>query len=76
MPRYFITAPEGFSTHGADGLVLPDTTALATVLRQTLAVMLHDEGQGDSETEFNAEARDENGHQVMTARLNIVTHRP
>lgn len=79
MPRYFVSTSDGVQAHDEEGLVLPDLDELSVVMRQTLAAMLHDERQEsdrDERSEFIAEAHDEDGHQVMTARVNVVTHRP
>lgn len=76
MPRYFVTTSDGSQAHDDDGLVLSNLDELSAVLRQTLAVMLHDKGRDGGCSEFNAQVHDETGHQVMTARVNMVTHRP
>ena len=76
MPRYFVTTSDGSQAHDAEGLVLPSLDELSVVMRQTLAVMLHDESREGGCREFDAQAHDESGHRVMTARINMVTHRP
>lgn len=73
MPRYFITTTDGFEAHDDEGLVLPGPDALAKVLRQTLAAMLHDEGVEGGRNEFSAKAYDEDGRQVLTAKVSMMT---
>ena len=73
MPRYFITTSDGFQAHDDEGLVLPDIDALATMLRQTLATMLRDEGGQGSSNEFWADASDETGRCVLTAKVTLLS---
>lgn len=76
MPRYFITTIDGFEAHDDEGLVLAGPDALAKVLRQTLAAMLHDEGTEGGRNEFSAKAYDEDGRPVLTARVSMTTVAP
>ena len=69
MPRYFITTFDGFQAHDDEGLVLPDAHALAKLLRQSLAGILLDASIRSGGDEFWAEAHDDNGQHVMTAKV-------
>ncbi|MDP4027305.1 hypothetical protein Q8W71_32605 [Methylobacterium sp. NEAU 140] len=71
MPRYFISTSDGFQAHDPEGIELPDTEALARMLRRTLAAILADEGTEGGRNEFWADALDERGERVMTARVSL-----
>ena len=76
MPRYFVTTSDGFQAHDDEGLVLPDTPALAKILRQSLASILLDESMRGGGDEFWAEALDEDGRRVMTAKIKVSVAEP
>lgn len=77
MPRFFVsTTSDRFHVDDHEGVALPNTPALAKVLRQTLATMLHDEGSADGCTEVRANAVDERGRCVMSAAVRLTIAKP
>lgn len=76
MPRYFITTSDGFQANDEEGTVLPDEAALETMLRKTLARILHDEGGVDGIDEVWAEATDEAGRSVIKLKASLTKLAP
>jgi hypothetical protein len=54
-----------------EGIDLPDLASLRSLLRATLTAILHDEGGQTGIDEFSAQAFDEAGRVVMTARASV-----
>ncbi|MDP4026769.1 hypothetical protein Q8W71_29620 [Methylobacterium sp. NEAU 140] len=75
MPRYFVTTSDGVMVQDGEGTELPDLDALEKLLRQTLAAIMSDEGKPGSRNEFRADAADERGERVMTARMSLSVSR-
>lgn len=71
MPRYFVTVGNGSVHEDDEGLDLPDTKALDTTMRKTLAAMLHDEGIRSVDGTMTAFATDETGAIVRTMTLRL-----
>ncbi|MDP4027228.1 hypothetical protein Q8W71_32155 [Methylobacterium sp. NEAU 140] len=71
MPRYLVTTYDGITVSDPGGIELPDLDALAIVLRQTLSAIMHDEGGRPGRNEFWADAHNECGERVMTARVSL-----
>ena len=76
MPRYFITTSDGVPAHDEEGLVLPDTRGLGRILRQDLISIMLDEGLKHGQDEFWAEALDEGGRRIMTAKIKLSVTEP
>ena len=71
MSRYFITTINGVEVDDDEGVDLPNREALRIMLCQTLTAILHDEAGADGENEFTAQAYDEAGQLVMSARASF-----
>ena len=71
MSRYFITTVNGVEVDDDEGVELPNRAALRMMLRQTLTAILHDEAEADGMNEFTAQAYDEAGRLVMSARASF-----
>ncbi|WCS28895.1 hypothetical protein LOK46_32405 (plasmid) [Methylobacterium sp. NMS14P] len=71
MSRYFISTAIGHEVQDEEGVELPSYDALRTILRHTLAAILHDEAEESGETDLTARAYDEDGRLVMQARASF-----
>lgn len=71
MSRYFITTVNGVEVDDEEGVELPNREALRMMLRQTLTAILHDEAEANGVNEFTAQAYDEAGRLVMSARVSF-----
>lgn len=74
MPRFFIST-SGYAAD-EDGVDLPDSNALRTLLRRALTDILRDEGERTGLSLIEAEATDTSGRTVMRAKISFSTAEP
>ncbi|WP_020095948.1 hypothetical protein [Methylobacterium sp. 285MFTsu5.1] len=71
MPRYFIVTSDHVTVRDDEGVQLSGRDALRDTLRRLLTEILRDEGYRTEVNEFTAQAYDEAGKLVMSARANF-----
>lgn len=71
MPRYFIVTSDHVTVRDDDGVLLSGRDALCDTLRRLLTEVLRDEGYRTGVNEFTAQAYDETGKLVMSARASF-----
>lgn len=77
MPRYFITTTtDQLHAEDEEGVVVPGLAALERLLRRTVALIAHDEGENGRATLVSAVAVDSAGARVMSATLGLTVTTP
>lgn len=71
MPRYFVSTTNHVTVMDEEGVELTSRYALRGLLRRVLTEILQDEGNQASVNDFSAQAYDEGGKLVMSARASF-----
>lgn len=71
MPRYFIQTSDHVQVMDDEGIELPDLASLRNLLRAAFIAILQDEGCQTGVNEFTAQAFDEAGRHLMSARASF-----
>ncbi|MCJ2066145.1 hypothetical protein MKK63_26100 [Methylobacterium sp. J-088] len=71
MSRYFINMANHVTVMDEERVEVSDRNALRDLLRETLTLIIHDDGDQTGVNEFAAQAYDEDGQLVMSARASF-----
>ncbi len=71
MPRYFISTSDHVKVMDDEGVIVSTRAELRDLIRRTLTAILKDEGEWTQVNEFTAQAYDETGKLVMSARASF-----